>query len=285
MTAPEYVAARRVLLNALEALAPHRHAIIVAGAQAVYLRTQLSDLGIAPYTTDGDLALDPMLLGDEPELEWAMRDAGFTLFEAQAGHPEPGSWIASVTVAGRQLVVPIDLIVPDAVAGTKGRRSARLPPHGERAARRSIGLEAALVDRSPMTIAALEDSDGRAFEVDVAGPAALFVAKAHKIHDRLESARPGRLNDKDAADLYRLMQATRPVDVGAKLAELQRDDIAGAATDSAIGYLAELFSLRNSEGIAMATRALRTAIPPDEIAALAISYIQRIRATIAAAAG
>jgi hypothetical protein len=283
VTAPEYVAARRVLLNALETLAPHRHAIIVAGAQAVYLRTQVSDIGIAPYTTDGDLALDPTLLGDEPELEAAMHAAGFTLYEAQAGHPEPGSWIASVMVAGRQLVVPIDLIVPDALAGTRGRRGARLPVHGNRAARRSVGLEAVLIDRSPMTIAALEDADDRSFEVDVAGPAALFVAKAHKIHDRLASARPGRLNDKDAADLYRLMQATRPTDVGATLAALQRDEMAGASTVTAVAYLTELFSRRNGEGVAMAARALRTATPEDQIATLATSYMQRVRDAIAAA--
>jgi len=72
---PRYVAARRVLLDALEALTAHRAAIIVAGAQAVYLRTSLTDLGIAPYTTDGDLALDPTLLGGEPALLHSRREA------------------------------------------------------------------------------------------------------------------------------------------------------------------------------------------------------------------
>jgi len=46
---PGYVEARRVLLNALTALAPHGSAIIVAGAQAVYLRTGDADLAVAPY--------------------------------------------------------------------------------------------------------------------------------------------------------------------------------------------------------------------------------------------
>ncbi len=66
---PLYVAARRVLINALVTLAPHGKAIIVVGAQAVYLRIGLNDvaIAIAPYTTDGDLALDPSLLGDEVE--------------------------------------------------------------------------------------------------------------------------------------------------------------------------------------------------------------------------
>ena len=119
---------------------------------------------------------------------------------------EPGIWLATTTVDGKELTIPIDLIVPEGVAPPGGRRGARLGPHGNRAARRAVGLEAALVDHSPMTVTALEPSDTRQFEVEVAGVAAMFVAKAHKIHDRLESNRPGRAEDKDAADVYRLMQ-------------------------------------------------------------------------------
>jgi hypothetical protein len=59
---PLYVAARRVLLDALEALAPHGDAVVIVGAQAIYLRTGDGDLTVAPYTTDGDLALDPSRL-------------------------------------------------------------------------------------------------------------------------------------------------------------------------------------------------------------------------------
>ena len=47
-----YVMARRVLLDALEALGAHRDAIILVGAQAVYLRVGEADLAVAPYTTD-----------------------------------------------------------------------------------------------------------------------------------------------------------------------------------------------------------------------------------------
>lgn len=35
--APQYIAARTVLLDALEALAQHQPALVVVGAQAVYL--------------------------------------------------------------------------------------------------------------------------------------------------------------------------------------------------------------------------------------------------------
>lgn len=248
-----------------------RAPVIVAGAQAVYLRAGVSDIGIAPYTTDGDLALDPTLLADEPELAAAMRAAGF-----QPDLREPGIWLASTTVDGEELTISVDLIVPESAASDGGRPGARLGPHGNRAVRRAVGLEAALVDHSTMVVAALEPRDTRSFEVEVAGPAALFVAKAHKIHDRLSSTRAGRVEDKDAADVYRLMQTTSPNDVGQRLASLRRHEIAGPATEAAVTYLAELFGRRGGDGIEMATRALRLAIPKDQIIALATAYIGRM---------
>lgn len=280
---PRYVAARRVLLDVLEALAPHRQALIVAGAQAVYLRTGLSDVGIAPYTTDGDLALDPTLLGDEPELEQTMRDAGFRLLEPTPNRPEPGAWYATAVVDGEELVIPIGLILPEGVSGGVGRRGARLGPHGNRAAHRAVGLEAALVDHSTMRISALDPADGRSFPVEVAGSPALMVAKAHKIHDRLGSGRPHRLDDKDAADVYRLMQTTSPHDVATKLAELRQHPMAGPPTDSAIIHLTTLFGRPRADGVAMATRALRLAIPEARVSALCVSYIASLVDAIGAA--
>ena len=66
---PEYVAARRVLLGALEAFGEHAEAVVVAGAQATYLRAGSSVLPVADLTTDADLALDPALLAPTPDLE------------------------------------------------------------------------------------------------------------------------------------------------------------------------------------------------------------------------
>lgn len=109
---PRYIEARRVLLDALTALAPHGPAFVVAGAQAVYLRTGNADIAVAPYTTDADLALDPALLVEDPALEAAMTGAGFHLSLID-GHVEPGVWVASATVNGDELLVPVDLIVPE----------------------------------------------------------------------------------------------------------------------------------------------------------------------------
>ncbi len=272
---PQYVAARRVLLDALEALAAQERAVIVAGAQAIYLRTGEGEIGIAPYTTDGDLAIDPTMLRDEPRLEAAMRAAAFT-----PSLTEPGVWLTSVTVDGDELTIPIDLIVPEGVAPPGGRRGARLGLHGNRAARRAVGLEAALVDHSPMTVTALEPSDTREVEVEVAGVAALLVAKAHKIHDRLQSNRPGRAEDKDAADVYRLMQTTLPTDVAARLVALREHEKARAVTEAAIGYLVELFGRRSGDGVQMAVRALQLAIPEEQVATLAVDYIGRLTAPL-----
>jgi hypothetical protein len=279
MLDPRYVAARRVLLDALMALAPHGKAFIVAGAQAVYLRTGLNEIAVAPYTTDGDLALDPRLLGDDPELEATMRNAGFELWEQAENRTQPGIWITTEEVNGEQLIIPIDLIVPEAAAiGAPGRRGARLGAHGNRAARRAVGLEAVLVDHDTMTVAALDPADPRTIDVEVAGVAALLVAKAHKIHDRVVSGRADRLSDKDAADVVRIMQTTSPRDVGATLADLRRNKLAGEPTETGLTYMSDLFGRRAGEGVVMAQRALRLAIPEAQIATLCISFAERLLA-------
>lgn len=75
----ECVAARGVLLDALDALGTHRKAVVLVGAQAIYLHVGEGDLAVAPYTTDGDLAIDPRELDDEPELARTLEAAGFDL--------------------------------------------------------------------------------------------------------------------------------------------------------------------------------------------------------------
>jgi hypothetical protein len=274
---PRYVAARRVLLDALFALAPHGKAFVVAGAQAVYLRTGLNDIAIAPYTTDGDLALDPTLLGDDPELEATMRQAGFELWE-QKDRTQPGIWLRTEKVDGEDVIIPIDLIVPEAAATGGGRRAARLGRHGDRAARRAVGLEAVLVDHDAMIVAALDPEDARTIEVEVAGVGALIVAKAHKIHDRLATGRADRLSDKDASDVVRIMQTASALDVGATLADLRLHAVARATTETALGYVADLFGRRAGDGVTMAQRALRLAIPADQVATLCVSFTERMLA-------
>lgn len=267
---PEYVAARRVLLDALQALAEHGPAVIVAGAQAIYLRTGAASLAIAPYTTDGDLAIDPASLGNVPELSAAMESAGFAL------SAEPGIWEAHVVVEGRDVLIPLDLIVPEGVASGAGRRSARLSGHRARAARRALGLEAALVDRSPMAIAALDPTDERCIEAEVAGEAALLIAKLHKIHDRVESRRVVRVNDKDAADVVRVMRKAAPAAIRETFVRLLQHPVAGGASTRALSLLDALFGRAGRPGTEMAVRALRLAMPADEVEALCVAYTREL---------
>lgn len=71
---PITIAARRVLLDAVEALADHRDGLVLVGAQAIYLYTGDADVAIATTTKDSDIALIPVRLPADPTLETAMRE-------------------------------------------------------------------------------------------------------------------------------------------------------------------------------------------------------------------
>jgi hypothetical protein len=279
-SSPEYLAARRVLLDALEALRPHEGALILAGAQAVYLRTGPGSLPIAEFTTDGDLTIDPALLTEAPPLGELMQAAGFELAELQ-GAPEPGIWQKVVEVAGEEIPVPVDLIVPSDAAPPGGTRGARLPGHGKRATRKTSGLEAALVDREEMKIEALEPEDRRSARLRVAGVAALLVAKTHKIADRIDAEREDRLADKDGADVLRLMVASSPTAVAATLKELLTDPVSATATSFARERFQGLFGRRGGAGIFLASRALRAAMPADRVQAISLAYTEGLYAALA----
>ncbi len=275
---PLYVAARRVLLNALEALARHRQAVILAGAQAIYVRTGSADLdaSIAPYTTDADLTIDPRMLGPEPQLEAAMRGAGFV----HSG--EPGIWLQSTMVDGTPAKIPVDLLVPDVLAG-RGRRSAELPGHGKRAARRTPGLEVTVVDHSEVLIASLEpDRDPRTALTLVAGTAALLISKAHKIAERLRDADAGkrqRVKPKDASDIVRLMGADAPDEVGIRLRKLSEHEEAGEAVRAGVDHIRKLFGRPRSPGVELAIQALAGAMPEDSVRALTVAYVDELLAS------
>ncbi len=51
-----FVAARRVLLDATDALAEQSEALILVGAQAVYLHSGNADIPVAIFTADADIA-------------------------------------------------------------------------------------------------------------------------------------------------------------------------------------------------------------------------------------
>jgi hypothetical protein len=271
----EYVEARRVLLDALEALGPQSAAVVLAGAQAIYLRTGPASLAIAEYTTDGDLAIDPTLLDDAPALGDLMEAGGFKLAELGDAE-EPGIWQAPAEVNGRKVMIPVDLIVPAGVAPPGGSRGARLTGHGKRAARKTVGLEAALVDNDVIPIEALDPSDQRSLRMPVAGVAALLVSKTHKLNDRVKEQREDRLDDKDASDVVRLLQTTSPAAVAKTLSGLLDHPSAGPPTEFALERFRVLFGGRAGVGIEMAAHSLRGAMPVERVQAICIAYCDEL---------
>lgn len=236
---PLYVRARRTLLDALDALEPHLDAIVLVGAQAVYLHTADTDLAVAEYTTDADLAIAPGDLADSPLIGDALTARGFT------PRVHPGGWLSADGIY-------LDVMVPEALAGP-GTRGARLGTHGKRAARRAKGLEATLVDRERRTVVALDPADGRSREIWIAGPAALIVAKLHKIGERVGAQ--DRVRDKDALDLYRLLQAVSTNQLADGMRRLNAHPLSSDVTAEALVTLRELFTRRDAEGVDMTVRA------------------------------
>lgn len=260
VTEPEVVSARRALLDALEALGVHRDAVILVGAQAIYLHTGTAEVALAEFTTDADLAVDPSLLGPDPLIEAAMEAAGFV--------PDPDS-SALGTWRSRDWV-PVDLLVPDAVAGA-GRRSAEVPPHGKRAMRRAVGLEPVLVDNAPMRIESFDPADTRSFTIKVAGPAALLIAKAHKVVERIDS--PKRRDAKDAHDIYRLLRAISTEDLAVTLRRLAAEPVADTVTRSGIEHITTLFAAgEDAVGSRLAGQAEELVGDPVQVA-LAVSLL------------
>ena len=250
------VQARSALLDALTALSDHRDSVVVIGAQAIYLHTGAAEVALAEATKDSDLALDSRSLGPDPLIEAAMTRANFILNPTSR---QPGSWI---NVHG----IPVDLMVPEAIAGGSGRRGGRIPPHAPTATRRAVGLEAAVVDHAEMDIRSLSKADLRVVSAQVAGPAALLVAKLHKLGERQDD--PARLVDKDAHDVYRLLVAISTDRLADGLRRLSKDDLAGPVTTKALTYLADLFAGgATAKGSVMAGRAEEGIGEPDVVAA------------------
>lgn len=184
-----------------------------------------------------------------------MHDAGFELDPTKK---QPGAWVSADGV-------PVDLMVPAAIAGGgANRRSAIHPPHDKRALRRAVGLEAAVVDNQRMPVPSLDPRDQRSLVARVAGPAALLVAKLIKISERIGT---DRLQDKDAHDAYRLLVTIETDVLATSLVRLLDDDLAGQVTEQALIHLQRLFAAGpDADGAQMAARTEQGLGQPETVA-------------------
>jgi hypothetical protein len=260
------VVARASLLDALQALREQSSALVVVGAQAIYLRVGEAYAAVAPFTTDGDLMVDPTLLADDPQIGSLMTRAGFRLVEGDVG----------VWAAGEPPVT-IDLLVPASIGGA-GRRGARLGVHGNRVAKKVPGLEGALTDRDLMTVRTGGPADARTFNVLVAGPSALLVSKLHKLADRQDQ--PRRLDNKDALDIFRILQGTSADDLAARYGRILEDPRAQAAGRRGVHLLSELFGAAGAPGSSMAADAVAGVDDGDFVATSCALLAQELRSLL-----
>ncbi|MBZ4559891.1 hypothetical protein GBO17_13230 [Mycobacterium avium subsp. hominissuis] len=262
---PITVQARSVLLDAIEALQPYRNDLIVVGAQAIYLRTGSATVAIAEATKDSDFVIDPRHLPHEPLIEDAMSAANFKL---NIDNRNPGAWVSPTGI-------PVDLMVPAELSGVSGQhRGARIPPHSPKATRRTVGLEACVVDYDEMLVPALAEDDTRKYIARVAGVAALIIAKVHKIHERIDV--PHRLNDKDAHDVHRLLVASDDLrDVGANFRRLSNEPVCAEITRQAVEWLPSMFADGpHAIGSMMAGRSVMGLGDPDFVSASTAALAQ-----------
>ncbi|MFE9674695.1 hypothetical protein ACFYO5_11345 [Streptomyces sp. NPDC006259] len=128
-----------------------------------------------------------------------------------------------------------------------------------------------------MTITSLNAQDTRTIESYVAGPAALLIAKAHKLYERIEDAnrgKPQRLSAKDAGDVYRIMITIRPAEVAASFAILRSDPRVSTVTEHGLEFLHALFGAPATPGTELAVQALAPGdVPEARIRALVPAYI------------
>ena len=266
---PLYVEARRVLLDAAEALAAHLDSIVLVGAQAIYLYTGDADLAVAEFTTDADLGVDPTNLAAEPLIDRLLRRGGFL------PRDQPGGWVSASGVY-------LDLMVPEALAGS-GRRSADLGAHGKRVARRTVGLEGAWIDCAPSVITSLDPADPRQVTMNVAGPGALLIAKLHKLGEQV--ANDDRIKDKDALDIFRLLRAVPTDELSRRLRRLLESESAGPVTIAGLRLLQHLFGTVDDDGIRLAQRASQHLIDPDELGQSAASLTHELLNFLKSATG
>lgn len=75
-----------------------------------------------------------------------------------------------------------------------------------------------------------------------AGPAALIVSKMHKIRERLAERKQHRLDDKDALDALRLLQASPTEALASVFVQLLHAEVSKTVTKEALTELNDLFA-------------------------------------------
>lgn len=255
------IEAREALIDAVEALGTQAKSLILVGAQAIYLHTDQLELVIAPATKDSDFAIDSRNLEDDPVLEEKLSAAGFIRDPISRN---PGAWINAQGI-------PVDFMVPAKLISTKSRRSVNLNPHADYVARKTEGLEPALLDNDVLEIKSFIPVSSRSCRVAVAGPAALLVAKLIKVGERIDQSR--NISDKDSYDIFRIFEAVETATMVSKFVEFLENELTKGVVEKALEVLSSHFaSSQDAYGPASAGRVEAGVGNPDEISARLWAY-------------
>ena len=227
-----YIKARAGLLDVLDAMGPLREAAVLVGAQAVYEYTR---------QYDADFAVAPLTFDADVALspELLVDDPRIPDVMEAAGYnltDQPG-------IYKRDDGTQVDLLVPEGV----------------------------LVSDRLLRITGLDPLDCRAYDIRTAGPAALLVAKIHKIMDRSNEPGAARLNDKDAFDVFRLLRTIDTLELATETQVLLDHDLSQDVTAEAMSFFGNLFGTVTATGVQMIVRSVRGLEDPDVIAASAVA--------------
>jgi hypothetical protein len=255
---------RRAIIEVVDVLAVHAESLTLIGAHAVLLRTMDLDVPRMP-TSDGDLGVTPGLVGDSPSIEVLLAEAGYE----HRTTARPGLWGRGPYLepdGTRSFREKIDLLAPHGLSGTASRTKRGVPAlqraHGKLAVGNALGLELAVFNRSPVTIADFADPRLSA-EILVAEVPALILAKGSKIGERLREPRKGPVRDKDLGDLWRLMAVADPADSGRVIERFLVHPEVGAEVRQSVEWTTGL--LRDPVSAERAKSAFDTFVDPAEI--------------------
>ncbi|MFO0934799.1 MAG: hypothetical protein U1E39_19105 [Planctomycetota bacterium] len=222
----EMIESRRLLLDALAALAPIAPAVVLGGGQAVDLQVPVSTLPVQLSTRDGDLTLDVHALRGPSPVAAMLAGAGLRITGGHGHWARPAGRLR--LLFARRWPVRVDVMVPGepwpvAVAGPDPRDrgdASDMPP-----------MVVTLLDAAPRTVEALDPADPRRPTARVAGLASLLLTKLHKFETRrlravARGARAAPIPDKDVLDVVRILLAAPPT-LEPDLARI-RDDARGA---------------------------------------------------------
>jgi hypothetical protein len=135
-----------------------------------------------------------------------------------------------------------------------------------------------LIDLDLLPIASLDPEDLRTYQLLVAGPAALIVAKTFKIADRTGDS--DRQSDKDALDVLRLLQGAPTDDLAERMARLLVDETSADVAKRAVELFEEQVATPRSMGATMAARALSPLEPEATVRASLATLARGLLATL-----